>query len=152
MGNTLLLENDSSGTCKKTTIRRMKKINRNKINKRFHTYLELYTKQFYLVYIHFLQELSPTILTVISPWYLLCCFPIIFLEGYCPTSFSEKILVTSLHLDPTTQKVSRVASSAKILSWSCFKYSNHFLSTSFSTSLHFLAFFLVLALVIFLIF
>ena len=49
-----------------------------------------------------LVEVSTPILTSASLQYLSGCFPLAFLEGHCPTSSSEEMVVISLHLVPIT--------------------------------------------------
>ena len=84
---------------------KMKKINRNKINK-FYTHFELYTRQSCLACTYLSQRLFPPILTTTSPQYLLSCFPFIFLESYHSTLSSKEMLVTSLYLDPVIWEAS----------------------------------------------
>jgi len=78
----------------------------------------------------------------------LVAFLLFSLKYYYSTSSSEKMLVISFHLAPVTWRVlislKRVASSAKTLFWSCFKYSSSFFFF-FSKSFYFLAFSLALA-------
>ena len=107
------------------------------------THLEGYTRQSCPALIYLSQGLTPSIFTVVSPWYFPSCFPLAFLEGCC-TSLSP--VATSLRLDPITWDPSapsnRAVSSSSTLSWSYWIYSNFFFSFAI---LCFLASFLALA-------
>jgi len=154
MGNTLLLNSNIYSTCKRITMKKMIIVEEK--TKYFFTYLLLYNKQSYLACTYLLQRLTSPILTIASLWYFLGCFPLVFLEDYHSTLFSEEIVIIFLYLDPTTWKASvlpkRVVSSAKTLFQSCFRYSNHFLFFFFSASLYFWASSYALALAILLTF
>ena len=145
MRNTLLLESDTSGTCKRTAIKKILLVDK-KQKRNFFTYLELYTKQFYLVHTYLSQKLTLSILTVASLWYFSSCFLLILLGDCHPASFSKEIVVTSLYFDLVTCEVSVSPKSAMFFIntsfQSCCRYSIYFL----------LSFFFVLALAIFLTF
>ena len=66
------------------------------MKKIFFTYLELYTRQFCPVFTYLSQELTFSILTMISLQYLAGCFPLFFLEGHYSFLSPE---ITSLYLD-----------------------------------------------------
>ena len=90
-----------------------------------------------MIHTHLSQRLALFILTVVPLLYFSSCFPLAFLKGHCPFLSLE---VTSLCLDPVTWDPSvlsnKVASSASILFWSCWRYSNHFFFFSSSTSFY----------------
>ena len=90
-----------------------------------------------------LTWVSIPILTVVPLQYFSGYFSLAFLEGYCP---SLSLAAISLHLDPATWDPSvssnRAASSSSTSSWSCWRYSNFFFS---STILYFSVSFLALA-------
>ena len=68
--------------------------------------------------------------------YFSCCFSLVFLEGYYPSSSPA---VISLCLDPMTWDPSalskRMAFSSSISSWSCWRYSNILFFFSFFSSI-----------------
>ena len=133
-----------------------KRLSVEKNGKKPFAYLELCTRQSYPVHTYLLQRLAPFILTPVSLQCLSGCFPLIFLEGHCLVSSSEKIVVIFLHLIPMTWKPlvssKRTATFASILFWSCWRYSSLFLFFFSSIILLFLASSLILALAIFLAF
>ena len=114
--------------------------NNHKYNK--NTHFEGCTRQSYLALIHLSQRLASPIFTVAPLWYFSGCFPLVFLEGYCPSSF---LTATSLYLDPVIWNLSalfnRAVSSSSTLFWSHWRYSNIlFFFFSSSTTLCLLAF------------
>ena len=111
------------------------KIIRKNNNTKLVTHLEWYTRQSYSAYTHLLQELISSILTVAPLQYFSGCFPLAFLESYCPFLSLE---VTSLCLDFTTWNLSvpsnKAASSTSTSFQSCWRYSNYFFFFFSSTS------------------
>lgn len=136
----MLLKSNISSICKRLAMKRI--ISKRKNKKKSLIYFELCTRQSCPACTPLLHGLIPLILTVVFLWYFCGCFLLVFLKSNHIFLFSE---ITFLYLNSMARELSaspkRAVSSTNTLSWSCWRYSIHFLFSSSSISLCFLVFF-----------